>query len=119
MSSCRVHVFSALLSIFFFFKVESSTSFGVFVSSIAVAGAMSAADFAASIIFTKPGLPVTIDAIKESRKIFQRMMNYSIYCICETIRVLFFITASIVVFYFYPVMPLMVVLLAILNDMPI
>lgn|GEM_PF-2488571 len=78
-----------------------------------------AAKSAADIVFTKPGLSVIIDAIKESRKIFQRMTNYAIYRICETIRVLFFITASIVVFNFYPVTPLMIVLLAILNDMPI
>jgi H+-transporting ATPase len=86
---------------------------------IAVAGATDAAKSAADIVFTKPGLSVIIDAIKESRKIFQRMTNYSIYRICETIRVLFFITASIVVFNFYPVTPLMIVLLAILNDIPI
>ena len=88
-------------------------------AGIAVAGATDAAKSAADIVFTKPGLSVIIDAIKESRKIFQRMTNYAIYRICETIRVLFFITASIVVFNFYPVTPLMIVLLAILNDIPI
>lgn len=88
-------------------------------AGMAVAGATDAAKSAADIVFTKPGLSVIIDAIKESRKIFQRMTNYAIYRICETIRVLFFITASIVVFNFYPVTPLMIVLLAILNDMPI
>jgi H+-transporting ATPase len=49
---------------------------------IAVAGATDAADFAADTVFTKPGLSVIIDAIKESRKIFQRMTDYSIYHIC-------------------------------------
>ncbi|MGB9740997.1 MAG: plasma-membrane proton-efflux P-type ATPase [Candidatus Bathyarchaeia archaeon] len=88
-------------------------------AGIAVAGATDAAKSAADIVFTKPGLSVIIDAIKESRKIFQRMTNYAIYRICETIRVLFFITASIIVFNFYPVTPLMIVLLAILNDIPI
>ena len=62
---------------------------------IAVAGATDAAKSAASIVFTQPGLSVIIDSIKESRKIFQRMNNYSIYRITETIRVLFFITLSI------------------------
>ncbi|MEM3706092.1 MAG: HAD-IC family P-type ATPase, partial [Candidatus Bathyarchaeia archaeon] len=88
-------------------------------AGIAVAGATDAAKSAADIVFTKPGLSVIIDAIKESRKIFQRMTNYAIYRICETIRVLFFITASIIIFNFYPVTPLMIVLLAILNDVPI
>ena len=86
---------------------------------IAVAGATDAAKSAADIVLTKPGLSVIIDAMKESRKIFQRMTNYGIYRIAETIRVLLFITASIVVFQFYPVTALMLVLLAILNDLPI
>jgi H+-transporting ATPase len=88
-------------------------------SGIAVAGATDAAKSAADIVLTKPGLSVIIDAIKESRKIFQRMTNYSIYRIAEKIRVLLFITASIVIFQFYPVTALMIVLLALLNDLPI
>jgi H+-transporting ATPase len=88
-------------------------------AGIAVAGATDAAKSAADIVFTRPGLSVIVDAIKESRKIFQRMTNYSIYRISETIRVVFFITASILVFRFYPVTALMVVLLALLNDAPI
>jgi H+-transporting ATPase len=88
-------------------------------SGIAVAGATDAAKSAADIVLTKPGLSVIIDAIKESRKIFQRMTNYSTYRIAETIRVLLFITSSILLFQFYPVTPLMIVLLALLNDLPI
>ncbi|MEN6329599.1 MAG: plasma-membrane proton-efflux P-type ATPase [Methanobacteriaceae archaeon] len=86
---------------------------------IAVSGSTDAAKSAASIVLTQPGLSVIIDSIKESRKIFQRMNNYSIYRIAETIRVLFFITSSIIVFNFYPVTALMIVLLALLNDAPI
>lgn len=86
---------------------------------IAVAEATDAAKSAAAIVLTQPGLSVIIDTIKESRKIFQRMKNYSIYRISETIRVLFFITSSIVIFNFYPVTALMIVLLALLNDAPI
>jgi len=88
-------------------------------AGIAVAGATDAAKSAADIVLTKPGLSVIIDAIKQSRQIFQRMNNYSIYRIAETFRVLFFITTTILVFQFYPVTALMIVLLAILNDLPI
>ncbi|MFX1496728.1 MAG: plasma-membrane proton-efflux P-type ATPase [Promethearchaeota archaeon] len=88
-------------------------------AGIAVAGATDAAKSAADIVLTKPGISVTIDAIKESRKIFQRMTNYATYRIAETIRILLFITFSIIVFRFYPVTALMIVLLAILNDIPI
>jgi H+-transporting ATPase len=88
-------------------------------AGIAVAGATDAAKSAAAIVLTRPGLSVIIDAIQQSRRIFQRMTNYAIYRIAETIRVLLFITASIIAFQFYPVTALMIVLLAILNDLPI
>ena len=63
-----------------------------------------------------PGLSVIIDAIKESRKIFQRMNSYAIYRIAETLRVLFFMTAAILIFNFYPLTAVMIVMFALLND---
>ncbi len=86
---------------------------------IAVAGATDAAKSAADIVLTVPGLSVIINAIRESRKIFQRMNSYAIYRIAETIRVLIFMTLSIIIFKFYPVTAIMIVLLALLNDLPI
>jgi len=83
---------------------------------IAVSDATDAARAAAAIVLLTPGLSVIIDAIKESRKIFQRMNSYAIYRITETIRVLLFMTLSILVFNFYPVTAVMIVLLALLND---
>lgn len=88
-------------------------------AGIAVAGATDAAKSAADVVLTNPGLSVIIDAVKESRKIFQRMTNYALYRITETTRVLVFITLSIIAFNTYPVTALMIVLLALLNDMPI
>ena len=83
---------------------------------IAVSGATDAARAAASIVLLTPGLSVIIDAIKESRRIFQRMNSYSIYRIAETLRVLFFMTLAIIVFNFYPVTAVMIVMIALLND---
>ena len=83
---------------------------------IAVSDATDAARAAAAIVLMTPGLSVIIDAIKESRKIFQRMNSYAIYRIAETLRVLFFMTLAIVVFNFYPVTAVMIVMLALLND---
>jgi H+-transporting ATPase len=85
-------------------------------AGIAVSGATDAARAAADISLLTPGLSVIIDAIKESRKIFQRMTSYAVYRIAETIRVLLFMTLSILVFNFYPVTAVMIVLLALLND---
>jgi H+-transporting ATPase len=83
---------------------------------IAVSGATDAARAAASIVLTTPGLSVIIDAIKESRKIFQRMNSYAIYRIAETLRVLLFVTAVILLFNFFPVTAIQIVMLALLND---
>ena len=85
-------------------------------AGIAVSGATDAARAAADIALLTPGLSVIIDAIQESRKIFQRMNSYAVYRIAETIRVLLFMTLSILVFNFYPVTAIMIVLLALLND---
>jgi len=83
---------------------------------IAVSGATDAARAAAAIVLMTPGLSVIIDAIKESRRIFQRMNSYAIYRIAETLRVLFFMTLAILVFNFYPLTAVMIVMLALLND---
>jgi H+-transporting ATPase len=83
---------------------------------IAVSGATDAARAAAAIVLMTPGLSVIIEAIKESRKIFQRMNSYAIYRIAETLRVLLFMTLAILVFNFYPLTAVMIVMLALLND---
>ena len=83
---------------------------------IAVSGATDAARAAASIVLLASGLSVIINAIKESRRIFQRMNSYAIYRIAETLRVLFFMTLAILVFNFYPLTAVMIVMLAVLND---
>jgi H+-transporting ATPase len=83
---------------------------------IAVSDATDAARAAASIVLMTEGLSVIIEAIKESRKIFQRMNSYAIYRIAETLRVLFFMTLAILIFNFYPLTAVMIVMLALLND---
>jgi H+-transporting ATPase len=85
-------------------------------AGIAVSGATDAARAAADIVLLSPGLSVIVDAIRESRRIFQRMNSYAIYRIAETIRVLLLMTLAILVFNFYPVTAVMIVLLALLND---
>ena len=83
---------------------------------IAVSGATDAARAAADIVLLTSGLSVIIEAIKQSRKIFQRMNSYAIYRVSETLRVLLFMTVAILVFNFYPLTAIMIVMLALLND---
>lgn len=86
---------------------------------IAVSNATDAARAAADIVLTAPGLSVIIDAIKQARITFERMKSYTIFRIAETIRIIIFMTLAIVVFQFYPVTALMIIVLALLNDIPI
>jgi len=85
----------------------------------AVSNATDAARAAADIILTAPGLSVINEAMKQARITFARMKSYATFRIAETIRIILFMTLSIVVFDFYPLTPLMIILLALLNDLPI
>jgi H+-transporting ATPase len=85
-------------------------------AGIAVSGATDAARSAASIALLDPGLSVIIAAIRESRRIFERMLSYAVYRVAETVALLGFITIATIVFHAYPVTPIMIVFLAILND---
>ncbi len=86
---------------------------------IAVSGATDAARAAADIVLMAPGLNVIVDAIEQARITFERMKSYTIFRIAETIRIIIFMTLAIVVFQFYPVTALMIIVLALLNDIPI
>jgi H+-transporting ATPase len=85
-------------------------------AGIAVSGATEAARAAADIVLLAPGLSVIVEAIQLAREVFRRMVSYTIYRITETIRVVVFVTLSIIAFDFFPVTATQIVLLAILND---
>ena len=86
---------------------------------IAVSGATDAARAAADIVLMAPGLSVIVDAIEQTRITFERMKSYTIFRIAETIRIIVFMTLAIVFFEFYPITALMIIILALLNDIPI
>jgi len=86
---------------------------------IAVSNATDAAKSAADIVLTDPGVSVIINATEESRMIFERMKSYAVYRIAETVRILIFLVLSITIFAVYPITAVMIVILALLNDLPI
>lgn len=88
-------------------------------AGIAVSGATDAARAAADLVLTDKGLSVITTALEEARRIFERMTSYATFRVAETIRVLLFMTLAILAYDFYPVTAIMIVLLAILNDLPI
>jgi len=85
----------------------------------AVSNATDAARAAADVILTAPGLSVINEAVRQARITFARMKSYATFRIAETIRIVLFMTFSIIIFDFYPITPLMIILLALLNDIPI
>ncbi|WP_457638201.1 plasma-membrane proton-efflux P-type ATPase [Oceanithermus sp.] len=86
---------------------------------IAVEGATDAARAAADLVLLAPGLKVIVSAVELARQIFERMKSYAIYRIAETVRVVLLMWATITFFNFYPVTALMIIILALLNDIPI
>ena len=86
---------------------------------VAVSGATDAARAAADLVLTESGLSVIVRAVEEARRIFERMNSYAIYRITETIRIMFFMVLAMLVYNFYPITAIMIILLALLNDLPI
>lgn len=86
---------------------------------IAVSGAVSALKSLADIVLIGRGLSVISDAVLESRKIFIRLYNYSVYRISESFRLIITILILGLAYGFYPLQPLQLILLAFLNDIPI
>jgi H+-transporting ATPase len=86
---------------------------------IAVSGATDAARSAAALILTAPGLSTIINAIRVSRQIFERIESYVYYRIAMTLDIMVLVVASVVFFEFQPVTAIMIVVLALLDDIPI
>lgn len=86
---------------------------------IAVSKATDAARSAADLVLTEPGLIVIIKAIEEARRIFGRLKSYAMYRVSETCRLLMFLLFSILAFDTQPLSAIMIILIALLNDIPI
>lgn len=86
---------------------------------VAVKNAANALKAAADIVLLTSGIAVVKDAIIESRKIFTRIYSYSVYRISESLRLI--VSIAVLGFFYkvYPLTPLQLVLLALLNDIPI
>ena len=86
---------------------------------IAVSGATDAARAAAALILTAPGLSTIIDAIDEARRIFERIINYILFRVAMTLDIMFVVVLATVFFGFSPLTPVMIILIALLDDIPI
>ncbi len=83
---------------------------------VAVANATDVAKAAASIVLTNPGLSDVVSAIETSRRIYQRMLTYTLNKIIKTLEVALFLSLGVVLTHTLVVTPLLIVLLLFTND---
>lgn len=83
---------------------------------IAVANATDVAKAAASVVLTNPGLMDVVAAVKTSRRIYQRMLTYTLNKIIKTLEVALFLSLGLTLARTFVVTPLQIVLLLFTND---
>ncbi len=83
---------------------------------IAVSNATDVAKEAAALNLTRDGLNVIIDAVKESRRIFERMRIYTMAKIIKVMQIVGFVAITFIAFKFIPITPFLLILLIFTND---
>jgi H+-transporting ATPase len=83
---------------------------------IAVSGATDVARAAAGVVLTAPGLVDALSAVRISRRIYQRMLTYTINKIVKTLEIALFLTIGVMLTDSFVITPLLIVLLLFTND---
>jgi len=83
---------------------------------IAVANATDVAKAAASLVLTNPGLTDILAAVKTSRRIYQRMLTYTLNKIIKTVEIAFLLSVGVMLTRSFIITPLLIVLLLFTND---
>jgi len=83
---------------------------------IAVANATDVAKAAASLVLTNPGLTDIVVAVKTSRRIYQRMLTYTLNKIIKTIEIALLLSVGVMLTRSFVITPLLIVVLLFTND---
>jgi H+-transporting ATPase len=83
---------------------------------IAVASATDVAKASASLVLTNPGLTDTLAAVETSRRIYQRMLTYTLNKIIKTVEVGLFLSIGVLLTRTFIITPLLIVMLLFTND---
>jgi H+-transporting ATPase len=83
---------------------------------IAVSTATDVAKAAASVVLTESGLSGVVDAIETGRRIYQRMLTYTLNKIMKTFEIGIFLSVGVMLTRTFVITPLLVVLLLFTND---
>ena len=83
---------------------------------IAVSSGTDVAKASASIVLTHEGLRDVVSAVEDGRKIYQRMLTYTLNKIIKTIQVAIFLTVSFFIIRYFVTTPFDIILLLFAND---
>jgi H+-transporting ATPase len=83
---------------------------------VAVANATDVAKAAASLVLTRPGLGDLLAAVETGRRIYQRMLTYTLNKIVKTIQVAFFLSLGLLLTGDFVTTPRLILLLLFAND---
>ncbi|MFA7495783.1 MAG: plasma-membrane proton-efflux P-type ATPase [Acidithiobacillus sp.] len=83
---------------------------------VAVESATDVAKAAASLVLTAPGLQGVLDAVITGRRVYQRMLTYTLNKIVKVFQVALFLSLGFLMFRSFVVTPLLVLLLLFAND---
>ncbi|MGB5949937.1 MAG: plasma-membrane proton-efflux P-type ATPase [Parvibaculum sp.] len=84
---------------------------------IAVSSATDVARAAAGVVLTSPGLVDALTTVQISRRIYQRMLTYTINKIMKTLEVAIFLTIGVIITNTFVITPLLIVLMLFTNDL--
>lgn len=85
-------------------------------AGIAVANATDVAKAAAAMVLTRPGLGGVVPAIETSRRVFQRIITYTLNMLIKKIEMMALLVIGFLVTRHQPLTPLLMVLILFLND---
>ena len=85
-------------------------------AGIAVSTATDVAKAAASVVLTESGLMGVLRAVETGRRIYQRMLTYTLNKIIKTIEIAVFLSVGVILTGTFVITPLLVVLLLFTND---
>ncbi len=83
---------------------------------IAVESATDVAKAAASLVLTNPGLSGVADAVETGRRVYQRLLTYTLNKIVKTFQIALFLSMGLLIFRSFVITPILVLLLLFAND---
>ncbi len=83
---------------------------------IAVSNATDVAKSAATIVLTSAGIEPIVNAVRESRSIFERMISYTLNKVTRIFQIAFFLSVAFVILRFLPIRTIQLILMIFIND---